>query len=185
MGALIVYDITRLPTFETVNDWLEEIKRYSPEGGGNETSFTTTSNAETSSTNQNPCITTMLVGNKLDLRLQRTVNTSEAQQLARREKLFFTEASALDSTNVEEAFTLIVHEVFDNVRRKELQPVDKPAGGLESGSQTLAIPSKDTKTIATVPTVVDSQPKKLHKPSLIRNCCKDKAKGWCGGRLCC
>lgn len=119
----------------------------------------------------------MIVGNKLDLRSQRTVETVDAQNLARSEKMFFTETSALDSTNVEKAFLTIIREIFDNVRKREPQHTALPESGLESGSKTLTVVSPKA-------AVVEFQPKKLRKPSVIGNCCKDGAKGWCS-RWCC
>ncbi|TPP64982.1 Rab family other [Fasciola gigantica] len=54
----------------------------------------------------------MLIGNKCDLRHLRMVPTDEARNLARRENLFFTETSALDSTNVDEAFVQILQAIY-------------------------------------------------------------------------
>uniref|UniRef100_A0A8C4U072 Uncharacterized protein n=1 Tax=Falco tinnunculus TaxID=100819 RepID=A0A8C4U072_FALTI len=47
----------------------------------------------------------MLVGNKSDLRHLRAVPTDEARSFAEKNGLSFLETSALDSTNVETAFT--------------------------------------------------------------------------------
>lgn len=46
----------------------------------------------------------MLVGNKVDLRDQREVSTEEAKNYAKQEGLLYIETSALDNTNVPEAF---------------------------------------------------------------------------------
>lgn len=54
----------------------------------------------------------MLVGNKSDLRHLRAVPTDEAKAYAEKNQLSFIETSALDSTNVEAAFTNILTEVF-------------------------------------------------------------------------
>uniref|UniRef100_A0A2K5REI1 RAB11B, member RAS oncogene family n=1 Tax=Cebus imitator TaxID=2715852 RepID=A0A2K5REI1_CEBIM len=50
----------------------------------------------------------MLVGNKSDLRHLRAVPTDEARAFAEKNNLSFIETSALDSTNVEEAFKNIL-----------------------------------------------------------------------------
>uniref|UniRef100_A0A8B9K8N8 Ras-related protein Rab-11B n=1 Tax=Astyanax mexicanus TaxID=7994 RepID=A0A8B9K8N8_ASTMX len=50
----------------------------------------------------------MLVGNKSDLRHLRAVPTDEARAFAEKNSLSFIETSALDSTNVEEAFKNIL-----------------------------------------------------------------------------
>lgn len=61
-----------------------------------------------------PNIVVMLVGNKSDLRHLRAVPTDEAKQFAEKNTLSFIETSALDSTNVEAAFTNILtgEEIF-------------------------------------------------------------------------
>lgn len=53
-------------------------------------------------------IVVMLVGNKSDLRHLRAVPTDEAKGYAEKNGLSFIETSALDSTNVEAAFTNIL-----------------------------------------------------------------------------
>uniref|UniRef100_A0A3Q4GEX0 Small monomeric GTPase n=1 Tax=Neolamprologus brichardi TaxID=32507 RepID=A0A3Q4GEX0_NEOBR len=54
----------------------------------------------------------MLVGNKSDLRHVRAVPTDEARASAEKNSLSFIETSALDSTNVEEAFKSILTETY-------------------------------------------------------------------------
>uniref|UniRef100_A0AAZ3ST52 Uncharacterized protein n=3 Tax=Oncorhynchus TaxID=8016 RepID=A0AAZ3ST52_ONCTS len=56
-------------------------------------------------------IVIMLVGNKSDLRHLRAVPTDEARAFAEKNTLSFIETSALDSTNVEEAFKNILTDV--------------------------------------------------------------------------
>ncbi len=50
----------------------------------------------------------MLVGNKCDLRHLRTVPTQEAKALAESKGLHFIETSALDSTNVDDAYIFLL-----------------------------------------------------------------------------
>lgn len=50
----------------------------------------------------------MLVGNKCDLRHLRTVPTQEAKAFAESAQLHFIETSALDSTNVDEAYIYLL-----------------------------------------------------------------------------
>jgi Ras-related protein Rab-11B len=69
----------------------------------------------------------MLVGNKSDLRHLRAVPTEEAKAYAERNGLSFIETSALDSTNVEQAFTNILTEIYRIVSQKQLdQQPSKP-----------------------------------------------------------
>ncbi|XP_050208418.1 ras-related protein RABA5b [Mercurialis annua] len=96
-GALIVYDITRRTSFDSVRRWLEEL-----------------------STHCDTAMARMLVGNKSDLDNIREVSKEEGKSLAEEESLFFMETSALDSTNVEAAFEVVVREIYNNSRRKIL-----------------------------------------------------------------
>lgn len=62
----------------------------------------------------------MLVGNKCDLEDIRAVSVEEGKALAEEEGLFFMETSALDATNVDKAFEIVIREIFNNVSRKLL-----------------------------------------------------------------
>ncbi|KAF3645576.1 Ras-related protein RABA5d [Capsicum annuum] len=62
----------------------------------------------------------MLIGNKCDLDNIRDVSIEEGAKLAEAEGLFFMETSALDSTNVNKAFEIVIREIYSNVSRKVL-----------------------------------------------------------------
>lgn len=62
----------------------------------------------------------MLVGNKCDLESIRDVSVEEGKLLAEEERLFFIETSALDSTNVNTAFEIVIRDIYKNVSRKLL-----------------------------------------------------------------
>ena len=85
VGALLVYDIAKHNTYENVNRWLKELRDHADNN-----------------------IVIMLVGNKSDLRHLRAVPTEEAKQYATDNNTMFIETSALDSTNVEQAFQKIL-----------------------------------------------------------------------------
>ena len=55
----------------------------------------------------------MLVGNKTDLNHLRAVEVDEAKQFSEKNSLAFIETSALDSTNVVEAFQEILTEIYN------------------------------------------------------------------------
>ncbi|XP_010241769.1 PREDICTED: ras-related protein RABA5c [Nelumbo nucifera] len=97
VGALIVYDISRRTTFESVGRWLDELNTHS-----------------------DTTVARMLVGNKCDLGNIRDVSIEEGKALAESEGLFFMETSALDSTNVKTAFEMVIREIYNNVSRKVL-----------------------------------------------------------------
>ncbi|XP_022849829.1 ras-related protein RABA1f-like [Olea europaea var. sylvestris] len=118
VGALLVYDVTRHVTFENVERWLKELRDH------------TDSN-----------IVIMLVGNKADLRHLRAVSTEDAKAFAERENTYFMETSALESMNVENAFTEVLSQIYHVVSRKALEVSDDPAA-LPKG-QTINVGSKD------------------------------------------
>ncbi|KAL2476702.1 Ras-related protein RABA1f [Abeliophyllum distichum] len=118
VGALLVYDVTRHVTFENVERWLKELRDH------------TDSN-----------IVVMLVGNKADLRHLRAVSTEDAAAFAERESTFFMETSALESMNVENAFTEVLTHIYRTISRKALEVGDDPAA-LPEG-QTINVGSKD------------------------------------------
>ncbi|CAA7405009.1 unnamed protein product [Spirodela intermedia] len=96
-GALIVYDISRRTTFDSVERWLQELRTHS-----------------------DTTVARMLVGNKCDLENIRDISVEEGKSLAEREGLFFMETSAFDSTNVKTAFEIVIREIYNNVSRKVL-----------------------------------------------------------------
>ncbi|KAK7306598.1 hypothetical protein VNO77_44547 [Canavalia gladiata] len=118
VGALLVYDVTRHVTFENVERWLKELRDHTD---GN--------------------IVVMLVGNKADLRHLLAVPTEEATAFAEQEKTFFMETSALESMNVENAFTEVLTQIYHVVSKKALEVGDDPAA-LPKG-QTINVGSRD------------------------------------------
>ncbi|XVF81272.1 hypothetical protein PTKIN_Ptkin15bG0142400 [Pterospermum kingtungense] len=97
VGALIVYDISRRSSFDSIKRWLDEL-----------------------STHCDTTVARMLVGNKCDLENIRDVSVEEGKSLAEEEGLFFMETSALESTNVQTAFEIVIREIYNNVSRKAL-----------------------------------------------------------------
>ncbi|CAA7410170.1 unnamed protein product [Spirodela intermedia] len=118
VGALLVYDVTRHATFESVGRWLKELRDH---------------------TDAN--IVIMLVGNKADLRHLRAVPVEDSQAFAEREGTFFMETSALESMNVEKAFTEVLTQIYRVVSKKALEIGDDPSA-VPKG-QTINVSSKD------------------------------------------
>ncbi|KAK9910122.1 hypothetical protein M0R45_034097 [Rubus argutus] len=81
LGAMLVYDITKRPTFDHVARWVEELRAH----------------ADSS-------IVIMLIGNKADLADKRDVPTEDAVEFAEEQELFFSETSAFSGNNVDSAF---------------------------------------------------------------------------------
>lgn len=114
VGALVVYDISRRHTFESVGRWLDELKMHSDMN-----------------------VVTMLVGNKCDLESLREVPVEESKSLAEAEKLFFIETSALNATNVNDAFQIVIKEVYNNMSRKALNSGSYKSKLLSNGSTSV------------------------------------------------
>ncbi|KAL9934229.1 hypothetical protein V8E36_006685 [Tilletia maclaganii] len=109
VGALLVYDIAKHPTYVNVSRWLKELRDHADSN-----------------------IVIMLVGNKSDLRHLRAVPTEEAKAFAAENNLSFIETSALDASNVEQAFQNILTEIYRIVSNRTLQSsedVIRPGGG--------------------------------------------------------
>lgn len=105
VGALVVYDITRRNSFQNVVNWLKELRDHAE-----------------------PNIVIMLVGNKLDLSgTSRAVSTEEGSQLAEKDGFLFMETSALDSTNVQNAFLKVIHTIYET-SPKPSQPAQEEKG---------------------------------------------------------
>ncbi|RLN83885.1 hypothetical protein BBO99_00001755 [Phytophthora kernoviae] len=88
VGAMIVYDITNRSSFEHVTGWLAQVHEHSHHS-----------------------LVLILVGNKCDLAHlpeSREVSTLEAARFAAKHSMEFLEASALDSTNVVDAFKKLI-----------------------------------------------------------------------------
>ncbi|XP_071971037.1 ras-related protein Rab-25 isoform X1 [Engystomops pustulosus] len=97
VGALLVYDITKHQSYESVDRWLKELYDHA-----------------------DASILVMLVGNKSDLKDEaREVPSEEAKMYADSNGLLFIETSALDSTNVELAFETILRDIYKKVLRSK------------------------------------------------------------------
>uniref|UniRef100_A0A7S1FIQ3 Uncharacterized protein n=1 Tax=Noctiluca scintillans TaxID=2966 RepID=A0A7S1FIQ3_NOCSC len=94
VGALLVYDVTKQSTFLNCGRWMEELRQ----------------NAE-------PDIVIMLVGNKVDIverdPSKREVHYDVAAEFAKKNCLFFTEASAVTSYNVKSSFEQLLQEIYN------------------------------------------------------------------------
>lgn len=101
---MLVFDVTRHVTFENVDRWLKELRDHT-----------------------DASVVIMLVGNKADLGHLRAVSTEDAKAYAEREHTFFIETSALESTNVENAFTEVLTQIYHEVSRKALEAGEEGA----------------------------------------------------------
>merc|ERR1740121_237100 len=92
VGAVLVYDVMRLSTFQSCAKWMEEVRHGA-----------------------SPDAVVHLVGNKADLVDQdpsaRQVWRDAALQFAQEKGLFFSEASAVTSQNVQAVFDQLFQEI--------------------------------------------------------------------------
>lgn len=122
VGALLVYDISKRITFEHVDRWLDELRSHSDAN-----------------------IFIMLVGNKSDLKDARQVTTEEATEFAQRQGVALMETSALESTNVESAFSMVLSEIHRIVSRKALGADGSDGAKPGAGTSILLPQSTDAK----------------------------------------
>ncbi|KAK6202908.1 ras family-domain-containing protein [Scheffersomyces amazonensis] len=125
VGALIVYDIAKTESYESVSRWLKELKEYADAN-----------------------IVIELVGNKSDLDHLRAVPTDEARNFANENNLLFTEASALNSDNVDLSFLQLLKNIYEMVSKHQLDAnndSNKPSAGGPTISLTPAPKEKSHK----------------------------------------
>ncbi|XP_076884080.1 ras-related protein RABA5e-like [Bidens hawaiensis] len=115
VGALVVYDISRQTTFDSVLRWLEELETHS-----------------------DTTVARMLVGNKCDLDNIRAVSVEDGKKLAEEHELFFLETSALDSTNVKPAFEMVIREIYNNIVGRKILNSDSYKAELSVNRVTLS-----------------------------------------------
>ncbi|CAD5179727.1 ras-related protein RABA2a-like [Musa acuminata AAA Group] len=125
LGAILVYDVTKPTTFENVSRWLKELRDHA-----------------------DPNIVIMLIGNKTDLKQLRAVASEDAQSYAETEGLSYIETSALEATNVEQAFQLILAEIYRVISKKNISS-DEPgpgiAGSVKEG-KTIVVSASESNT---------------------------------------
>ncbi len=89
----MVYDVTRRDSFENLEQWLKEVKLYSPNNGEG--------------------VIKLLVGNKIDLE-KKMVPREEAEAWARSQGMLFLEASAKTRTGIKQCFMEIVRKIVED-----------------------------------------------------------------------
>lgn len=87
-GVAVVYDTTKPKTFQHVTGWLDEIERSSRKS-----------------------VSTLLIGNKMDLISQRMVTVNQASEFATKLGVKYVETSAADDVNVQAAFQEIAQQI--------------------------------------------------------------------------
>ncbi|CAF4604172.1 unnamed protein product [Rotaria sp. Silwood1] len=89
LGALVVFDILKASTFQNLDQWYNEVR---------------------ANAGIDCCI--ILVGNKSDQRHIRAVLYDDAKSYADARNIQYIETSALDATNVEQAFRTLIADIY-------------------------------------------------------------------------
>ena len=105
-GVIVVYDICREKSFESVDKWIEDFKSKADEDA-----------------------VILLIGNKNDLNEKREVNKEEAEIKAQKNKLAFMETSAKDNNNVQKAFETLFKEIVKIYKNKNNIEKNENKGG--------------------------------------------------------
>ena len=92
-GAIVVYDITSEQSFRNIEIWIHEVKGKALNN-----------------------LQIMIIGNKTDLYKERKISKEQGIQKAKTLNLNLFEASALDKTNVNEAFNCLLKEIYLNIK---------------------------------------------------------------------
>ena len=88
-GAMIVYDVTNQSSFDNVDKWYNEIKDKASKN-----------------------INLIMIGNKNDLVDKKIINSESSTEKAQSFGIAIMETSALNASNVKEAFHLLIKEIY-------------------------------------------------------------------------
>jgi len=91
-GIILVYDCTERESFNNVKQWMGEIDRYAGEN-----------------------VNKLLVGNKCDLKEQKTVDSAAAKEFADSYGIPFIETSAKTAENVERCFLEMARSIKNRI----------------------------------------------------------------------
>lgn len=122
VGALIVYDILKTESYESVSRWLKELREHADAN-----------------------IIIELVGNKSDLDHLRAIPTDEAKNFANENSLLFTEASALSSDNVDLSFHQLLRNIYEMISKHQLETTEGGNNKVTNGPTISLIPAPTEK----------------------------------------
>lgn len=95
VGAIIVFDITKILTFKNVDRWLNEMKRFLSNN-----------------------IPVLLLGNKVDLKYLREISTESAVTFAQKHGFIYMETSALNGDNIQEAINSLTNTIYEKATKQ-------------------------------------------------------------------
>jgi small GTP-binding protein len=98
VGAILVYDISKRSSFDSLSTWVNEIRSNTPE-----------------------TLVVTLMGNKIDLKAERAVPYEEGLSFATRNNFMFFEVSALSGEGIQESFLKMVETVYKSLAHPFLE----------------------------------------------------------------
>jgi Ras-related protein Rab-8A len=104
-GILLLYDVTKLSSFENIREWIKDIKEEVYEKA-----------------------IIFLIGNKIDKTTERKITTEQGTKLAEEYNLPFFEASAKSGENVDEIFKFLykkISEVYIEIQKEKGEKLGK------------------------------------------------------------
>ena len=100
-GILLLYNITDRDSFDNLNSWLIDIEK---------------------NTKKDVC--KILVGTNCDLEDERKVTYQEGKEFATKNGMKFIEVSVKNNINVNEAFDILLEDIWNNITNKKKKKVD-------------------------------------------------------------
>ena len=116
-GVILMYDITKKNTFETVSNWCNQIWEY-----------------------QQKDFPVILLGNKCDLENERQVQREEGEQIANEKGIKFLETSNKEGINIKES----VKELVDMILKNKKSNSDEDIKNVKLDRKTLTKRKKKT-----------------------------------------
>ena len=122
-GILLMYDITKNKSFESITTWMESIKNLKEEN-----------------------FPIVLVGNKTDLKDKREVEKEEGKEIAKKYGIDFFEISNKDGINIEESCLALIKKIIEYKEKNiELQKENEEKDNEKNNSVTLKKINKEKK----------------------------------------
>ena len=109
-GAIIVYDITSQNSFNSIENWYNDLKSYITED-----------------------ILLILIGNKSDLKDSRIISEEVARKKAKDYNMLFIETSAKDNVCIKEAIDLLFNNLYEK-HKSELSTDNQPNIKFDKGN---------------------------------------------------